>query len=213
MHRLRAAAAVLSLAALCGVYGAALAGAQPSESADVAREPRTGRALSRDESALALGLAKIGVNEAGIATVHPAEIALIWQTVEARGDTARERLGWLRGHSSCVLGESGTRSGVRPGNCAWSRNLRDSDAEPEGWSERYPHLRWSRYALRWRQIRELSRRLIAGEIVMRPCPVAPLTWGSAEDTPRALRRGLVMIDCRDESGRPTRNRGFVRRVR
>lgn len=212
MHRIRAAAAVLSLAALCGVYVATLAGAQPSESADGAREPRTGRALSRDESALAFALAKIGVNEAGIATVRPAEIALIWQTVEARGLTARERLEWLRGHSSCVLGEHPPLSGVRPGNCSWTRWLLDSDAEPDGWSEAYPSLRWSRYIERWRQIRELSRRLVAGEIVMRPCPVAPLTWGSAEDTPRALRRGLVLIDCRDESGRPTRNRGFVRRA-
>jgi len=189
----RLVAMVLVLAALCAIYAAALAGAQPN-----------------DERALAVAVAKVAANEASLQRVRPAEVALIWQVTSAHGETARERLIWLRGHSSCVLGVHPPMSGIRPGNCAWTRNLQDNDAEPEGWAERYPHLSWVRYTGRWAQVRAFARRLVRGEPYERPCRGTPITWGGPMDHEHAAARGLVPMGCRDESGQPTLNDGFMR---
>lgn len=161
-------------------------------------------AQDRVDSALALAVAKVAVNEASLAHVRPAEVALIWQVTEARASTSAARLAWLRAHSPCVLGDRD----VRPGNCRWTRHLRDDDTQPEGWPE---HLAWSRYAPRWRQVRALARRLVSGRVVMRPCPRAPWTWGGREiDMARALERGLVPLGCRSPiTGEPTLNEGFA----
>lgn len=171
-----------------------------------------GSDLDRIQSRLALAVAKVAANEASLATIRPADVALIHQVATARASTPREQLRWLRAHSPCVLGGRDVDALARPGNCRWTRALRDSGAEPEGWRETYPHLAWGRYARRWSQVRAVARRLVAGELVMRPCPSPPWTWGSVRlDMERALARGLVPLGCRDPlTGERLSNDGFAR---
>lgn len=166
---------------------------------------RTAHAQDPDEQ-LALAVAKVAANEASLASIRPAEVALIWQVTEARGETSAQRLAWLRAHSSCVLGDGPIGEGR--GNCHWTRGLSASARQPSGWPA---HLPWARYAPRWAQVRELARRLVVGEESMRPCPGTPITWGGPMDHERALERGLVPLGCRDpQTGAPTRNEGFAR---
>src|SRR5690606_36188136 len=122
---------------------------------------------------------------------------------EARGDTTAERLAWLRAHSSCVLTDRPMSDRQAAGNCRWSRHLRADDTRPEGWPA---HLSWERHAPRWAQVRELARRLVIGEMDMKPCPSTPWTWGGRRiDMAQALARGLVPLDCRDpQTGEHTR---------
>jgi hypothetical protein len=184
----------LALAALVVGLAATLR-AQPSTAA-----PEEG-------AALALAVAKVAVNEASLASIRPAEVALIYQTAEARADTTRGRLRWLRAHSSCVLGERPLTPREERSNCVWTRELHDDDREPEGWP---PMLSWARHAPRWAQVRELARRLVDGEERFRPCPTSPFSWGGRSiDMAHALERGLVPLDCRDADGRPTLNEGFA----
>lgn len=169
-------------------------------------------AQTRAERDLALAIAKVAANESSLSTIRPADVALIHQTAQTHGSTPRAQLRWLRAHSSCVLGDRDLATLARPGNCAWTRTLTDSDARPEGWRQSYPHLRWARYVERWRQVRIVARRLVTGALVMRPCPRAPWTWGSVRlDTRRALARGLVPLGCRDpQTGEALANDGFAR---
>lgn len=163
---------------------------------------------ARARTALVLAVAKVAANEASLARIRPAEVGLIWQVTEGRADTARGRLRWLRAHSSCVLTDRERTDREMAGNCGWSRGLADSDRRPEGWPR---HLSWARYAPRWAQVRELARRLVQGELVIRPCPSTPWSWGGrAIDMAHALERGLVPLDCRDpRTGQPTINEGFA----
>lgn len=169
-------------------------------------ELRTASASTDVDERLVLAVAKVAANEASLASIRPAEVALIWQVTEARGETSSQRLAWLRAHSSCVLGTGPIGEGR--GNCRWTRGLSATDRQPSGWPE---HLPWARYAPRWAQVRELARRLVAGEESMRPCPGTPITWGGPMDHERASERGLVPLGCRDpQTGEPTRNEGFAR---
>lgn len=163
------------------------------------------RIAAMDE--LVLAVAKVAANEASLARIRPAELALIWQVTEARAETAEERLAWLRRHSSCVLTDRPLSERERRSNCIWSRGLNRDGKRPMGWPE---HLSWARYAPRWAQVLELSRRLVSGEESMRPCPGRPFTWGGPMDRARAIERGLVPLGCRDpRTGEPTANEGFA----
>ncbi len=162
----------------------------------------------RPLSELALSVARVAMNEA---PGFPADLALIAQTTLAHGDTDEARLAWLRAHSSCVLGDE--EPSRAPGNCAWTRNLTDSDEQPAGWPA---HWRWDRHVTTWARTREHAARLMRGERPSRgwPCARTPITWGGAMDLADAIERGLVALDCRDpRTGLPTRNTGFVRRPR
>lgn len=167
------------------------------------------RSLSRDERALALAVAKVAANEASLALVRPADVALIYQCAEGHGETARARLAWLRAHSSCVLSDRLMSDAERAGNCPLSRSLADSDAQPVAWPER---LAWARYRRRWAMVRAFARRLVSGEERMRPCASTPATWGSVRlDAERAIARGLVPLGCVDpQTGERLRNDGFAR---
>lgn len=156
--------------------------------------------LELDRRELALAVAKVAVNEAGFRS--PQDVALIWQVTEARGRTHADRLSWLRRHSSCVLTDRPlNREELRRGNCSWTRYLGDDDAQPEGWPS---DLVWSNFVRRWRQIRQLSLRLVDGRSRLRPCTETPRTWGGIMDHTRALERGLRPIRCEG-----TLNTGFV----
>lgn len=155
--------------------------------------PASSRAddLTPAEEELALALAKVIVNEAGWESRPDAY--LIWQTVRGSGQTAEARLAWLREHSSCVLGtEPLTGRRARGfGNCHWTRNLTDSDAEPAGWPAGLP---WDRHVPLWRRIRAFSRHLVR---VRAPqvCSERPHTWGGRMDEERALERGMRPLGC------------------
>lgn len=211
MKRLATIARLVALALLVAAYAIELRAQEtPSE---IPLGPSGGAAASVESTAaLSLAVAKVAANEASLATMRPAELALIWQVTEARGSTHAERLAWLRRHSSCVLTDRPLEDRERESNCRWTRGLRDSDAEPEGW---YAELSWPRFAPRWAQVREYARRLVAGEVRSRPCDGTPFTWGSRRlDMARALERGLVPLGCRDPiTGELTINEGFALRVR
>jgi hypothetical protein len=180
--------------------------AQPAPGSAASSLPPTDAA----ELGLSLAVAKVAVNEASLQRLRPAEVALVWQVTEARGETHERRLRWLRAHSSCVLGDREIEERERTTNCVWTRNLRASDAEPAGWPDGVP---WSRYVRRWAQVREYAARLVAGDVISRPCPGRPWTWGGRRiDMARALERGLVPLGCRDpHTGELTLNEGFALR--
>lgn len=154
------------------------------------------------ELALALALAQVSVNEAGFDS--PADIALVYQATEAHGSTPAARLAWLRSHSSCVLGDDDPST--RPGNCAWTRNLRWNEREPKDWPTAGPP--WSHYRDRWNRVRRFAAALVAGRVTRRPCEGRVVTWGSAEDAPSAIARGLRPLRCDS-----THNIGFARAAR
>lgn len=170
---------------------------QPPTLTDTAPVRRTMRPVERE---LALSVAKLCANEATLANASPADCALIWQVTESHGETAVERLRWLRGHSSCVLGNPSARR-MSIGNCAWTRGLNWRGTEPEAWPEEYGA--WSVYRERWRQMLNLCARLVMGEETFRPCETAPDTWGGNIDRERSERLGYTSVRCEG-----TRNRGY-----
>jgi len=161
------------------------------------------------ERALALAIAKVGVNEASLIRVTPADVALVHQTAATHGDTPHARLAWLRAHSNCVLSDREMSETEAAGNCPWSRGLRDDDTRPEAWPST---LSWPRFRERWRQVRTLALALVLGTRSIEPCPEPPWTWGGPMDRARALERGMRPLGCRDpETGLPLRNEGYALR--
>lgn len=151
---------------------------------------------------LALALAKTTWNE-GSSYASPDEMYLLWQVIEGRGRTNRERLAWLRSHSSCVNTLRPIGEGERRTNCRWSRYLTWGSAKPVGWPAGIP---WEGASQRrWAQTRELALRLVRGADYPRPCEMTPTTWGGPMDHERAHERGLVPLDCVGAA----RNTGFV----
>lgn len=145
---------------------------------------------------LALAVAKVCANEAGLERPRPADCALIWQVTQGHGETPAAQLAWLRGHSRCVLGDTPpTARRLRGGgNCVWARNLTASDAEPDGWPSR---LAWEgRHAERWERKRAFCLRLVLGYVTRRPCETTPQTWGGRRDRRRVARYGYRPVACR-----------------
>ena len=220
MTHARAAARWLSLAlvlaALWAILRWAPASAQDTElQGPTASRTRADHGLMQPGAAaggataaslrLDLAVAKVAANEASLARVRPDDVALIWQVTEGHGDTDAERLRWLTAHSSCVLTSRSLSAFEQRSNCRWSRGLTASGREPAGWSSTYPGLAWGPYRGRWAQVRELARRLVSGELDLRPCPETPDTWGGRViDMEQALRRGLRPVGCVG-----TVNEGFV----
>lgn len=166
MSRPQHLAAMVALAALLAAQWTAL---------------RTAGAQSRDpRRALALEIAKVAANEASLALVAPADVALVHQVAEARAEGPAAQLAWLRLHSSCVTTVRPMTLAEERSNCRWSRHLADGDAEPANWPE---GLQWSRYVDRWRQTRAYAWRLVTGRTVHRPCDGVPFTWGGTMDRP------------------------------
>lgn len=170
------------IAILCLLIPAARASAQV--------EPE----LDEDQAALALALAQVCANESALNDSRPGDCALIFQATRRHGATASERLAWLRRHSSCVLGTRERTAREMRGNCAWSRNLTASDAEPEGWPSRWS---WERHAPRWARMRRYCAMLVAGWRPSGgwPCAEDPDTWGGTMDHTRARARGMRPVVC------------------
>jgi hypothetical protein len=158
------------------------------------------------QAELALAVAKVAANEASLSAIRPAEVALVWQTTEARASSTARRLAWLRVHSSCVLTDREMTAAERRGNCVWSRHLTDRDVKPDNFPE---HLSWPTHARRWAQVRAYAHRLVDGRERFRPCVGAPFTWGGEMDHAAALERGLVPLRCVDREGEPTLNTGYA----
>lgn len=138
---------------------------------------------------LALDLARVAVNEAGFGS--PADVVLIWQVVESRARSDADRLAWLRSHSACPTGQTTREVALsRPGNCAWTRELDDSDRRPQSWPAAVV---WRPEA--WARVRRLALRLVYGLEQRRVCSSSPSTWGGDMDAARALERGLVPVAC------------------
>ena len=150
---------------------------------------RTAGAQRRDvRRELALEIGKVAANEASLALVAPADVALVHQVAVARADGPEAQLRWLRQHSSCVTTTRPMSEAEGRGNCRWSRHLDDSDAEPADWPAA---LAWARFADRWAQTRAYAWRLVTGRVTHRPCAGTPFTWGGPElDTPGP---GLVAL--------------------
>lgn len=167
------------------------ADAQPSMTVYAPMLPAevTTRPVDRE---LALAVAKLCANEAGLYRVSPDDCRLIWQVTEGHGETAHERLAWLRAHSSCVLGDEPSEARRRVGNCRWTRNLTWSETRPEGWPPRWS---WARARTRWTQVRRLALRLVTGVDPRRPCEIRPDTWGGRVDRERAREHGYRSVRC------------------
>jgi hypothetical protein len=164
------------------------------------------KAQVSDERALALAVAKVAVNEATLAEIEPADVALIAQVTEQHGATAHAKLAWLSLHSSCVLTDRELRPGERRTNCIWTRGLTDSDREPAGFAESQS-APWRSYVARWRDVRITALALVQHRSrVPYPCEGRPTTWGSRRlDLRRAIERGLRPLVCSTRG-----NVGFVR---
>lgn len=184
---------------LTALLFASSAFAQPSE------EPRRARGLPGFEStpllltpaeaALGLAVAKVCANEASLRQSRPADCALIYQATRRHGDTAKEQLEWLVGHSSCVLGEEAPPASEMRGNCPWTRQLTRGDARPDAWED---EASWPRHAERWLAMLSFCERLASGHRPQGgwPCPRNPDTWGGGMDMARAERNGYTLVVCR-----------------
>lgn len=141
---------------------------------------------------------RVCLNEGALLNVR--ECALVWQVVEGQADDAGGRMDWLAKHSPRV-------HGLRPcdrGNCLWTRGLTRELSMPAALAS--GHEPYWRVVLspRAQEALLLVERLVSGEVVDRPCPVQPSTWGGPMDTRGALAGGLFPIGC---SG--TLNDGFA----
>lgn len=148
-------------------------------------EGDAGPELDSADEALAQQIWRTAVHEAGPSV---RDVALIHQVTEAHGDTATERLWWLRAHSARV---AGTRAALSP-RTKWIRQLRPSLERPSDWPVRLPwarHRPWLERSLWW------SRALVSGRVVWRPCPVEVQSWDQPSARRAMRRRGWTPVDC------------------
>lgn len=150
---------------------------------------------STEEEGLIDAVWRVGLNEGCLLNLR--DCALVWQVVEGWSEP---RLPRLRRHSSRVLG-------LKPcttGNCRWSRDLSRDASVPAALAS--GQAAWWRVvaAPRARAALAYVRKLVRGEIVDRPCPITPFTWGGPGDVQHAARNGLFPIGCEG-----TLNDGFA----
>lgn len=146
---------------------------------------------------LALELAVVAAHEGALDNVQ--DTALVWQVVEARGRTDRERLSFLRSHSGRALG----RKPCTEANCVWSVELLNAPSKtPASVDQGY----WrSVRAPQWELVQRKALGLVYGVDDDRPCLGTPYSWGYAGDLDGAYRlRGLVPMGCEG-----TLNDGFA----
>lgn len=155
-----------------------------------------------DDERLVELVAKVSFNE-GLDS-YP-DLALIWQVVEGRGETQAQRIRWLERHSPCVSGRlTQDQAMVRPGNCAWTRNLTRAAHTPRGWPYSSAHWR-HRMRARWLAHVDRARELVEGRDLYRPCREQPVSWDGRRFRSRWLARGFIDADCEG-----TLNAGLIR---
>jgi hypothetical protein len=140
-------------------------------------------------------VARTSFNEAGDSYF---DLALVWQTTEGHGETARDRYLWLAAHSPCVSGRlTQDQAQARPGNCRWTRNLssRPSPA-PIGWDLRRDGV-WRATERRWLEHVPRARAFTRGEDPFRPCRTTPQTWDGVRYGRERVSRGdrVIVEDC------------------
>lgn len=178
----------------------------------LATTPAHAAELSPEERAAALDLARYAANEAGLVDGW-GDAVLIWQTAETFASTTRGRHAFLRQHSRCALHPQPvvyvagtTRVANGEHNCAWASHLRANGQRPEGWPR---NLSWSYHRPLWLGLVAWCERIVAGEVVWRPCAVPPMTWGGVPDHERAARLGMERLYCIDPTtDEPLANDGY-----
>lgn len=180
---------------LAMLLGASNVHAQPSDDPrnEETRPPQPPPRLTQAQAALGLAVAKVCANEASLRRATPADCALIFQATRRHGETPEEQLAWLRGHSSCVLGDE--PPGEMRGNCEWTRQLTRSNRQPDAWADAAS---WARHAPRWAAMLLFCDLMAAGHPPPRgwPCRRDPDTWGGDMDMRRAVARGYTQVACR-----------------
>jgi len=153
--------------------------------------------LNATERDLVTNLARVTYNEAG--NSEP-DGELIAQVVLGHGETAQERLRWLRGHSRCATGVlTQDEAYQRPGNCRWARNLATDGRRPRGWfNELDGH--WNNTRERWRAVLERSIEYVRGDRPAAICDEQPMSWdgtryGRERVAPAGSRKRI--LECRE----------------
>lgn len=152
--------------------------------------------LTPRQRELAVVLARVAFNEA---LDSEADLELIAQITLSRGETAAERLAWLRRHSPCVTGRlSQEEAYQRPGNCAWTRNLRPDGRLPRGFTA--PSGVWRQLRPRWLAHLERAIDYVRAPQTADICPVTPHSWdGKRYGRDRIEARGFRILECGDEA--------------
>lgn len=163
--------------------------------------------LPWDPTPLALVLARYAVHEADFGAVGDHQA--LWEVLRQRawGPLFDKCLGDLR----CAAERYSAGRSVRATNDRnhWVLGLNPLGAPPDGWPE--AERRWSRVRSSWLNTLERAEDWL--EARQRPlCRYRPLHWGSRRHrvdqnrATRMLRAGRWQdADCRDTTGRPTRN--------
>ena len=165
-----------------------------------------GRPLTAAERKLALRVARTAAHEGALKNLR--DVDLIWQVTESRASTTEKRSEFLALHSGRAIGHKPCRTD--DGNC-WSQTLDRRGTIPASVAVGDAGY-WRTVAIpAWQRVLQRAEALISGDVISRPCPVAPYTWGGvgrapdgADDRQHAALDGLYPIGC---SG--TLNDGFA----
>jgi hypothetical protein len=153
---------------------------------------------------LALAVAQVAAHEGALRNLR--DVDLIWQCVEARGDTDAKRLRWLQKHSPRALGLKPPKLGDVN---AWSSELGRNATLPadvaSGDPKRQSYWRF-RVMPRWAEVLARAQHLASGGRYEKPCPSTPTTWGGPMDHEVAAEMGLYPLGCQG-----TLNDGFAPR--
>ena len=171
----------------------------------------TPRAVAdRDHDDLVLILARYGVHEADLRDAHADHLA-VWEVLRQRAEGPLRHV--CGGDLRCAARRysAGRSESVTNDRNRWVHGLNFAGTEPLGWPS---HARWSRNREAWLATIDRAEAWLAGHVRAR-CRFRPLHWGGmriARDRARADRAVLSgrwrNAQCRDETGKPTRNRFF-----
>lgn len=156
----------------------------------VSAQPRSARAELADL------LARTSAHEGALQNKR--DLDLIWQVVEGSGSTTKKRLEFLRLHSPQVAGRRPCRE-----NCwALEINGKTLPASVAAGDVAY----WQKIVMPiYRALAARAAKLVRGMPYDPPCSKTPQTWGGPMDRERALKDGLVPLNCAG-----TLNDGYVR---
>lgn len=149
--------------------------------------PMQARSQRSFTSLLREAVIKVSFNEA-LDSTHDG--ALIWQIVQAKGETDAERYFWLRSHSPCATGVlSQDQAYRRQGNCQWVRNLSPRQVRlPRGYTA--PSGFWSSNTRpRWHAHVAYMSELLRSEDPYRPCDETPTSWDGVRYGRECIERG------------------------
>ena len=173
--------------------------------------PPARTAADRDHDELVLLLARYGVHEANLRDAHADHLA-VWEVLKQRAEGPLWHV--CRGDLRCAAlrYSAGRSENVTNDRNRWVLDLNFAGTEPEGWPRE--RARWSRARDAWLATLDRAEAWLDGNLRAR-CRYRPMHWGGmriARDRARADRAVLSgrwrNAQCRDETGKPTRNRFF-----